>query len=44
MKDLKKFLETDEAKKIKALEKSIGLQLDGMMMTIYEEWMKEQKK
>jgi hypothetical protein len=43
MKDLKEFLETEEAKKIKALEESTGLRLDGMMMTAYEEWSKDGK-
>jgi hypothetical protein len=44
MKDLKEFLQTDEAKRIKQLEANMGLKLNGMMQFAYGEWLKEQKK
>jgi hypothetical protein len=37
MKDkrLKEFLKTEEAMKVKAMEKTMGLQLNGLMITLF---------
>lgn len=35
---LKAFLETPEAKSVKALEDKLGIRLDGMMLKLFESW------
>lgn len=41
---IKKFLLTEEAQKIKALEVSMGMQLNGLMVTAFEKWIASELK